>query len=89
MTFTWHTMGVGESRVQDVDTFHTLDEVIQDMALLAWENPTNHLVDWITDDEKGEVVAVAIFGPKHELLITCADGRVLRFEMPEQYKESE
>jgi hypothetical protein len=82
---TWFTMGIDNHKVQEVDIYPTLEEVLAAMASTAWEDDSNKLVDWITDEER--VVAVAIFGPGKELLVTCADGRQLRFEMPERYKE--
>ena len=45
----------------------------RDMALLGWEDPGNHWLDFGTDDESGEVVATGMFGPGLELLVTCAD----------------
>ena len=88
MTFTWRTMALNDPRIQEVDCFPTLDEVLADMALLAFDEPDNKLVDWVTDDTLGVVVAVAIFGPEGVLQVTCADGRALRFEMPESYQSS-
>lgn len=41
----------------------------------------------ILADLDGQVVATALFGPEHELLVTCADGRQLTFQMPESYRE--
>ena len=57
------------------------------MALLAWEQAGNHWTDYLVDEQTGEAVAVAIFGPEQELLVTCADGRRLTFEMPASYRE--
>ena len=85
MSFTWNTMGVGDHRVKEVDAFPTLEEVLANMATLAWEDSTNHLVDYVTDDERGEVVAVAIFGPEKELIVTISDGRIIRYQMPHKY----
>jgi hypothetical protein len=86
MSFTWNTMAVGETKIQEVDTFPTLGGVLLSMATLAWERPDNKLVDWITEDQRGEVVAIAIFGPAKELMITCADGMRITIDMPERYR---
>jgi hypothetical protein len=85
MSYTWNTMGMDDQRVQEVEIYGTLEEVLEAMSTTAWEDDSNKLVDWITDEEK--VVAVAIFGPDKELLVTCSDGRRITFEMPERYRE--
>src|SRR5207248_792843 len=84
-TYTWMTMGMDDRKVQEVDVYESLDHLIECMSQTSWEDDSNKLVDWITDGEK--VVGVAIFGPQKELLVTCADGRRLTFQMPERYKE--
>jgi hypothetical protein len=86
MILTWNTMSTATKRVQEVDDWPTLDEAIAAMAKDSWEDTSRKLVDWLTD-ENGEVVAVSIFGPELELLISCADGRQLRFFMPERYQD--
>ena len=40
--------------------------------------------EYLTDFQ---VPRYMLLGPGKELLVTCADGRQLRFEMPEKYKE--
>jgi hypothetical protein len=85
VSYSWMTMEMDDHKVQEVEIYASLDEVIEAMGQTAWEDDSNKLVDWVCDEEK--VVAVAIFGPEKELLVTCADGRQLRFEMPERYKE--
>jgi hypothetical protein len=86
MSFTWNTMGMKDHRVQEVEIYDTLEEVLEAMCQSAWEDDSNQLVDWITDENK--VVAVAIFERASlDYLVTCSDGRVLRFAMPERYRE--
>jgi hypothetical protein len=87
MSFTWNTMALNNPKRQEVDVFPTLGEVLECMAALAWEDATNKLVDYVTDDALGTVAAVAIFGPGKQLLVTCADGRRLSFKMPERYED--
>lgn len=79
--FTWNTMSTRDRRVQEVDSWPSLDEALASMATKL-EDTSRRLVDWITD-EGGEVVAVSIYGPGLELLVACADGRRLEFPMPE------
>jgi hypothetical protein len=83
----WHSIRAGTGRLEVIEAYHTLEDAIRDMALLAWEEPGNHWTDYLVDEQTGEAVAVAIFGPEQELLVTCADGRRLVFEMPESYRE--
>jgi hypothetical protein len=85
MSVTWQTLRVATNRIEIIECYPTLDDCIREMALLAWEEPSNAWFDFVTDDESGEVVATGIFGPGLELLVTCADGRKLTFEMPESY----
>jgi hypothetical protein len=87
MSVTWHTLRVTDGKIEAIECYPTLDDCIRNMALLAWEEPSNAWFDYVTDDESGEAVAVALFGPGLELLVTCADGRQLNFEMPERYRE--
>jgi hypothetical protein len=42
---------------------------------------------YVTDDSTGEAVAMALFGPGTELLVAVSDGRLLRFPVPERYRE--
>ena len=70
-----------------VEGYPTLDDAIADMALLAWEDPGNHWLDYVVSEATGEVEATGLFGPGLELLVTTADGRRLGFEMPESYRE--
>jgi hypothetical protein len=83
----WHSVRAATGRLEVIEAYHCVEDAIKDMALLAWEDPGNHCTDYLVDEQTGAAVAVAIFGPEQELLVTCADGRRLRFEMPEQYKE--
>jgi hypothetical protein len=83
----WHTVRAGTGDMEVVEAYHTLEDAIRDLQVQAWEEPGNHWTDYLVDEQTGEAVAVAIFGPEQELLVTCADGRKLTFEMPESYKE--
>lgn len=84
--YTWCTMSTRDRRVQEVDCWPTLDEMLASMAKQSWENTSLRLVDWISN-EAGEVVAVSIYGPELKLLVACSDGRRLEFEVPEYYKD--
>jgi hypothetical protein len=83
----WNTFDALTGKTEPVEAFHSLEDAIKDMTLLAWDSPTNRWSDVLVDENTGEVVAVAVFGPELELIIACADGRLLRFERPETYKE--
>jgi hypothetical protein len=83
----WQTVWAGTGDMEVVEAYHTLEDALRDLQILAWEEPSNCWVDYFMDEQSGEAVAVAIFGPEQELLVTCADGRRLTFEMPEQYRE--
>jgi hypothetical protein len=86
VTYSWLTMAIDDRKVQEVDIYSTLEEALEAMSMTAWEDDSGKLGDWVTDDEK--VVAVAIFErPSLDLLVTCSDGRILRFEMPARYRE--
>jgi hypothetical protein len=85
MSYSWFTMSIADHKVQEVETYGTLEEILEAMSRSAWDNDSNRLVDWVCDEE--QVAAVAIFGPGKDLLVTCADGRMLTFQMPESYKE--
>ena len=82
----WNTMSIKKGVPEVVDCWPTLDEAVAAMAKDSWEDTSRKLVDWITD-ENGEVVAVSIYGPELELLVTCSDGRRLLFPVPERYKD--
>jgi hypothetical protein len=85
--FVWHTVRGLDGRVETVDGWEALDALIAEMAVSSWEEPGNGWASYVTDDATGEVVAVAIFGPGLELLVTVADGRQLRYPVPEFYRE--
>ena len=87
--FVWHAIRAGDGRVALVDGWETIEAVIAEMAESSWEEPDNKWVSYVTDDGTGDAVAVAIFGPGAELLVAVSDGRQLRFEMPERYREQE
>lgn len=86
--FTWQTLRAGDGRIETVDHWPTLGEVIWEMACSSWEEPGNHWLSYVVD-AAGQVVATAIFGPEMELLVTVSDGRRLRFPVPEFYREAE
>lgn len=75
MSYFWSTLRVGDGRIEVIECYPTLDSAHIDMATLAWGEPTNHWLDFVTDDRTGEVVATALFGSGLELLNTCWDGR--------------
>jgi hypothetical protein len=83
----WNTIQADTGRVEVIEAYHSVEDAIKDMSLQAWEEPSNRWADYLMDEQTGEAVGVAIFGPEQELLITLADGRRLTFEMPERYKE--
>ena len=85
--FTWRTLNAATGRIETVEAYPTLDDAIADMAVLAWEDPGNHWLDYVVNEATGEVAATGLFGPGLELLITIADGRRMGFEMPEGYQE--
>ena len=87
--YVWHVVRAGDGHVELVDGWESLDAVIAEMADSSWEEPDNRWVSYVTDDSTGEAVAVALFGPGTELLVTVSDGRQLRVEMPERYREGE
>jgi hypothetical protein len=85
--YVWHVVRAGDGRVELVDGWDSLDAVIAEMAASSWEEPDNTGASYVTDDSTGEAVAVALFGPALELLVAVSDGRLLRFAMPERYRE--
>jgi hypothetical protein len=85
----WHTVRAATGRMEVIEAYHTLEDAIKDMAILAWEEPSNCYADYLMDEQTGEAVAVAIFGPEMELIVTCADGRHLTFSMPESYSKTD
>jgi hypothetical protein len=87
--YVWHVARAADGRVVLVDGWDTLDAVIAEMAALSWEEPGNAWASYVTDDITGDAVAVALFGPGMELLVTVSDGRQLCFPMPEFYREGE
>ncbi len=86
--FTWRTLDIATGRIETVEGYPTLDDAIADMALLAWEDPGNHWLDYVVSEATGDVAATGLFGPGLELVVTAADGRRLVFEMPESYGEA-
>lgn len=87
--YAWHVVRAKDGRVELVDGWDSLDAVIAEMAASSWEEPDNTWVSYVTDDTTGDAMAVALFGPGQELLVAVSDGRQLRFEMPERYREQE
>jgi hypothetical protein len=85
--FVWHVVKAGDGRVELVDGWESLDAVIAEMAASSWEEPDNRWVSYVTDDSTGDAVAMALFGPGMELLVTVSDGRQLCFPVPECYRE--
>src|SRR4051794_7976116 len=86
--FIWHTLRVGEGRLEIVDAWPTLPEVIWEMACSSWEELDNAVISLVVDDSCGEVVATAIFGPENVLLVTLSDGRRFCLPEPEFYREA-
>jgi hypothetical protein len=84
---TWHTIQADTGHMEIVEAFDGLEEALAEMRLLAWEEPSNRYADYLLDQNTGEAVVVAIFGPEQELLVTCADGRRLSFPMPDSYRQ--
>ena len=87
--YVWHVVRAGDGRVGLVDGWESLDAVLAEMANSSWEEPDNRWASYVTDDSTGEAVAVALFGPGTELLVAVSDGRLLRFPVPESYRELE
>ena len=85
--YTWHVVRAGDGRVELVDSWETLDVVIAEMASSSWEEPDNKWASLVTDESTGDAVAVALFGPGMELLVSVSDGRQLCFPVPERYRE--
>jgi hypothetical protein len=83
--FTWQTLRPGDGRIETVDSWPTLGEVIWEMACWSWEEPTNGWLSYVVD-AAGLVVATAIYGPDGALLVTLSDGRRFRFPVPEFYR---
>ena len=81
---TWHTAGAEKTEV--VESFPDVEAALAELASSSWEEPTNRWISYLTD-ERGEAVAVAIFGPARELLVAVSDGRQLAFAMPEFYSK--
>src|SRR5262249_3255968 len=86
--FTWKTLRAGDGRIETVDCWPSLGDVIWEMACSSWEEPGNHWLSYVVDDS-GLVVATAIFGPDDALLVTVGDGRRFCFPVPEFYREPE
>jgi hypothetical protein len=84
--YTWHTMSTRDKRVQEVDSWPSLDEALSAFATQSWEDTSRRLVDYITDED-GQVVAVSIYGPNLELLVACARRRTLTMPVPEYFKD--
>ena len=83
----WHSVEAGTGHLEVVEAYHTLEDALRDVRLLAWEEAGNHYVNYLMDENTGEAVAIALFGPEMEMVVTCADGRHLTFPMPDTYKE--
>jgi hypothetical protein len=81
---TWQVMRGSDGKVEVVEGYETLDEAIADMAEYR-DDTTNQWGNFITDEED-RIVAVALYA-WDGLLVACADGRQLRFEMKGSHKE--
>lgn len=84
--FIWQTVRASDGRLETVDGWTTLGEIIWEMACSSWEEPGNAWLSYVVEEATGQVVATAIFGPEGELLVTLADGRRFRFPVPEFYR---
>jgi hypothetical protein len=85
--FRWSTLRAGDGRVETVDCWPTIPEIIWEMACSSWEAPDNDWLSFVVDETSGLVVATAIFGPEGELLVTLTDGRRFCFPVPELYRQ--
>ena len=83
--YTCHTLHSRDRRIETVGGWESLDEVVAAMAATSWEEPSNYWVSYVTD-ATGEAVALGLFGLGLDLLVVVADGRQLRFPMPERYR---
>lgn len=83
----WHTVQAGTGKMEVIEAYPTVEDAIKDMVILAWEEPSRRWTDYRMDEQTGEAVAVAIFGPARELLVAVNDGRQLAFAMPEFYSK--
>jgi hypothetical protein len=84
--YVWHVIRVAAGRIELVDGWESLDALIAEMAKSSWEEPSNAWASYVTDDATGNAVALALFGPGMELLVTVSDGRRLSFPVPEFYR---
>jgi hypothetical protein len=80
MTFTWNVVRGSDGKVEIVEGYASLDEAVAEMANY-WDDTSNAWGNFVTD-EAGEVVATAIYAGE-ELLVSCADGRRLSFNRPD------
>lgn len=87
--YVWQTLRASDGRVETVDGWPTLPQVIWEMACSSWEEPGNGWLSFVIDDETGMVVATAIFGPEETLLVTLSDGRRFCFPVPEFYRDAD
>jgi hypothetical protein len=85
--FLWQTLRGNDGRIETVDGWATLGEVIWEMACSSWEEPDNGWLSYVVDESTGLVAATAIFGPQLELLVSTSDGRQFRFPVPELYRQ--
>ena len=85
--YAWQVVRGKGGRVETVDVWADLEAVVAEMATSSWEEPGNGWASYVTDEASGDVVAVALFGPGLELLVAVADGRMLRFPVPECYRQ--
>src|SRR5207249_2513684 len=76
-----------DGRVETVDHWPTLGEVLWEMACHSWEDPANVWLSYVVEEATGLVAATAVFGPDGALLVACSDGRRFRFPVPEFYRE--
>jgi hypothetical protein len=63
--YTWCTLRVRDGRVETVDSWPTLGEVIWEMACSSWEEPGNEWLSYVVD-AAGVLVATAIFDRRPE-----------------------
>ncbi len=86
--FVWQVLRAGDGRIETVDAWPTLAEIIWEMACSSWEEPGNQWLSFVVEEASGEVVATAMFGPEEALLVTISDGRRFRFPVPEFYRDA-
>lgn len=86
--YTWKVAS-GRDKVETIEGYETLEDVLQEMAASSWEDDTNEWVSFVVDEDTGHVVATGLFGPDRSLLVTVADGRVYTVPVPEFYRNAQ